>query len=49
MKTGHYETHGDVEEWVWDDDPKPEPKKVTTSTAEAVVKPKKAPRKKAKK
>ena len=27
-KQGHYEKHGDVEEWVWDDTPAPpEPEK----------------------
>jgi len=36
---GYYVQSGDVLEWRWKkDDPKPEPKKVTTKTAEPLVK-----------
>jgi hypothetical protein len=38
---GHYEKRGDIEEWVWEDEPRPTRKIVTTKTAEAVVPPKK--------
>lgn len=24
-RPGHYEQHGDVQEWVWDDEPAPAP------------------------
>ena len=41
-KQGHYEKHGDVEEWVWDDTPAPpEPEKDESEKDEPAPAPKK--------
>ncbi len=38
---GHYEKHGDIEEWVWDE----EPKATETAVEEETLKPRRAAKK----